>query len=342
MKFTNMRAFEKHIEEAAPNHFSSLYIIIAEDIYQRKMACDALTKALLGNTLNRELALKTLEGEGLSPETLMSELNATSFFVTKSIVLVQNADKLKKSCTTSLEAYFFKNNPLITLVLAAEDINIQTNFYKKGEKAGIILDIAEEKPWEKEKHAVEWIAKKCAKEKKNIATEVCQYIVKTLGPELSSLDQEVEKLFCYVGERQQITIQDVSCICSSNNVETIWQLGEAIFKKQAAIALRISKGLLAVEGSSFFSLIKQIRFQFETDYQVCEILKRCGSSLEVSQQFPYMKGVVLDRHVHMAQHYGMDRFKKGLIKIDEAVVQAKNSSIDLDLLLEMLIIKLAA
>jgi DNA polymerase-3 subunit delta len=339
MKISNLRAFEKHIEGAAPAHFSRLYTIICKDPYLRKTASTKLVDALLAQQQNRSLGLQLLDGDLLTKEALGNELGSMSFFCKDSVVLIENADKLRKPCTEFLEGYFAKPNPAITLVLSATQINGNTNLYKKSEKAGIILDIPEEKPWEKEKIVAEWIRERFASAKKNASHPTAQYMVKLLGTELSLLHQEIEKIICYVGERQEITIPDISITCASVNVETAWQLGESIFKGDVSAALRISKALLN-DGVPFFSLLKQIRHQFETDFQVCGILSNGGSGAEIAQRFPYMKGMVLDRHIQMAQNYGLKKFRNGLIKIDETEVQAKNSSLDTDLMMEMLLIKL--
>jgi DNA polymerase-3 subunit delta len=339
MKITNSRAFQKHIEGALPNHFSQVYLIIAKDAYVRKTAADRLMAAILSNRSNGELACRQLQGDGLPLESILNELNSVSLFSKGSVVSIQEAEKLRKPCMEALEEYFLKPNPSVTLILVASELSANMRLYKKAEKAGIILDVAEEKPWEKEKSVAEWIGERFAAEKRSIPYQACHYMVKMMGTEFAFLDQEIEKIICYAGERQNIAIQDINAVCASTNVETVWQLGEAIFKRDATGALRISKALLA-DGVSFFMLIKQIRHQFETDYQVCGILAEGGAGQEITQRFPYMKGAVLDRHMQMAQNYGMERFRKGLLKIDETEVLAKNSNVDTDLLAEMLMIKL--
>lgn len=52
-----------------------------------------------------------------------------------------------------------------------------------------------------------------------------------------------------------------------------------------------------------------------------------------------MKGTILERHCQVARHYGLERFKGGLLKIDEAELQAKNSFPERKLL-ETLIVRL--
>lgn len=339
MKLTQLRAFEKHIEGAAPKHFSLLYIILGKDPFQRKMAIDQLTLALRKSSSQGSFELQTLDAERLSTRELMQELNAMSLFVVQRAIVVENADKLDKESMTALEHYFEKPNRSIFLILTASSLHHGTNFYKKSEKIGIVLEFPEEKPWEKERSTQEWIVTIVAAEGKSIDSQCCQLLTKLLGTQQELLYNELQKLFCYVGKRTLITQQDISAIVSSIPLDNGWQLGEAIFRRDGAAALQICKSIL-LDDTPFFVLLRQLRTQFQTEIQVCWILTQGGGTSEVSKQFPYMKGSILERHIAFSQGYGMQSFKAGLLKIDEAELQAKNSGLNTDFLAERLMIKL--
>lgn len=339
MKFTNLRAFEKHLEGASSNQFADIYMVIGKERFACKVATDQLLKSLLKDKKNPELLLKSFNGAQCTSDELLTELHSLSFFSEKQIILVDEAEKLPKPVMKALESYFQQPNRSVCLVLSALAINHATNFYKHAEKAGIVLEFPEEKPADREKTLIEWIQTRTEAEKKKIDPKACQHLVKQVGTDMALLHNEFEKLICYIGDRPSITVQDIAAICGSTNQENIWQLGEALFQRNASTALRISKAFLS-DGTSFLPLLRQIRHQFQTEYQVCSIMASGGTTEQISQQFPYMKGFILDRHLRNAQSYGMARFKKGMKAIDEAELTAKNSSMDPDLLAEQLIIQL--
>lgn len=331
MKYSALRAFEKHLEEAAPNHFSSLYALLGKDPFQRKIALERLLRFLQGEKA-------VLDGEGLEIRSLVNQLHSNSLFSRKTVVVLHNSDKLPKPSMEWLEAYFAKTTPDIFLVLTASTLHHGTHFFKKIEKYGVILEFAEEKPWEKEKSSVDWVQAHLSALNKTIDAQTAQALVKQVGTDGETLFQEMEKLVCYVGERRAITVQDVRTICIGVNNENVWQLGEALFRLDAAAALRIGHALLD-EGTALLSLLRQIRTQFQTDLQVSTILAKGGSPADVTALFGYMKGKILEQHCHAARHYGWDRFKSGLLKIDEAELQAKSSYPERQLL-EVLIVRL--
>ncbi|MEI8365626.1 MAG: DNA polymerase III subunit delta [Parachlamydiaceae bacterium] len=339
MKYTNLPAFEKHLEASAPNHYSDIYLILAKEPFVRQRAVEYLSKLVLKGESSPALSLHQFDGEKHNINLILQELETLNFFSKKRVVAAHNVDSFDKNATLKLEAYATSPNKSVCFVATASVINRATTFYKKMEKVGVILDVAEEKPWEREKIVADWLYNEAAKLGKQFSQQLCQLLIKQLGTDQNLLKTELEKLVCFVGERKTISQQDIAAISSAANLDNGWQLGEAIFRRDTIAALRISKGLLD-DGVALIALLRQIRSQFQTEFQVCSILMHGGGAAEVAKEFPYMRGMILDRHVKQSQEYGMHRFKDGLLAIDDAELQAKNGMMDLDFLTERLMIKL--
>lgn len=282
---------------------------------------------------------QSYDGEKLTLNGLMGDLSTGNLFSSKRLVIIHDADKLDKAVTSRLESYFEKPNPDVCLAFSADSLSHSSNFYRKGEKIGIIFEVVEEKPWEKEQSIQTWIAATVTAEGKKITQPASQALVKALGMQQATLYNELQKLICFIGDRSEIQPADIAAVTSSLAVETGWQLGEALFRRDASTALRIAKAILS-DGTPLIVLLRQIRSQFQTEYQVSSILATGGDANAVAKQFPYMKGTILERHLGMARGYGQKRFKKALLAIDNAELKSKNSATDPELLLELTIIKL--
>ncbi len=339
MRYDNLRAFEKHLEGAKLLHFSPLYFIVGKDPYESQQAVNLLLSFLLPSQQVRELALTIFEGPHVEEKELETALYSYSFFVKSRVIWIQQAEKLKKSVQENLEKYFIRPSPSFYLLLSASGWQKNTSFYKTAEKEGIILEFAEIKPWEKEKRLAEWVNRQVADARKLISFQVCQSFVKDIGNDQILLAQELEKLLCYCIDKKEITLQDVEAICSRQQVDSIWQLGEALFRRDAAMALQIAYALL-MEGQVLLPLLRQIRSQFQTEYQICLLLALGKQAQDIAQEFPYMKGNILERHLKQAQQYGLDAFKRGLLALDATEMRAKNSSVDEKILIELLIMQL--
>lgn len=336
MKYSNLRAFEKHLEGASPSHYATLYGILCKDDYLRKEALTILLNHLLRNQSNRDLCTKSFDGDKFNASQFFQELEGMSLFADRRFVILNNCDKITKAHTEKLEKYFVAQNPRTTLILTAATVNRNTNYYKKAEKAGVFLDIPEEKPWERERSIQEWMHRFAATQgNKRIQPPAAEALVKLIGTDHARHHMELEKLFCYVGDRPEITLQDVGACVAGVNVENIWQLSEALFQRQPVNALRIGKALLK-DGTEIIALLRQLRSQFQTEFQICSILANGGTPQHVSAEFPYMNGHILDRHIKQAHSFGMKRFQEAMLLIDSTEMEAKNSAQDPELLFERL------
>ena len=338
VKYNTIRAFEKHLEGAAPNHFSQTYLILGKEAFDCKEALEVLLRRLFPT--HRSQAVSFFEGGSVVAEDILSELNSVSFLAERRGFIIQQADKLKKNVQEALDAYIARPQRSHFLILIAPSLLKTSTFYKKIEKEGIVLDLPECKPWEKEKHLVEWAGKQVTSAHKSISYQACQCLVKSTGTDPSILMQELDKLICFIGDRKEITVQDIYAVCTALDTETIWRLGEAIFRFESRSAVSICNKLL-LDSNALLPLLRQIRSQFQTGYQISTILDGGGGMAEVAQEFSYMKGQILERNISLARQYGSDRYKQGLLAIDDAEMQCKNSQIEDSLLAELLIFKLS-
>ena len=340
MKINNLKAFEKHVKDASPNHLSNVYLIIGKEAFNSKAAARYIIEALLPSHSSHDTALRWFDADKHSVQDLLVELNTLSFLSDRKVIGLHNTDKLSKDALKQLENEFERLPSSFFLLLLASSIASNTTFYKKAEKSGVILEISEMKPWEKERYLIDWVREEITKKGRGVSHQLCHAFVKRVGMDQSQLVQEIEKLLCYIGENKEITINDLHAIVSNSPEESIWELGEAIFSKESSSALRIARSLMSDE-AQLFSLLRQIRYQFQTKYQVLGLYEQSGTA-GVTQEFAYMKGQILDQHLRLAQQYGRERFHKGLLAIDRAEIDAKNSKGSPELILDMLIIKLTS
>lgn len=340
MKYTQLNAFEKHLNAASPHHFADVYVILSKESFERRLGEELLLKFM--HSAFSGLSPVILEGEDVGAQALRTELNTLSFFTPRHLVVIQHVEKLKAAAKEVLDDYLTKPSRKLFLVLSAESLAVNTVLYKKAEKAGVVLELGiGEKSWEKESRMAEWLVSSAASADKKLDSRAAQAMLQQLGVDQALLNQELQKLICYVGERSLITTEDVVTICINVNVETIWQLGEAIFKSEAGSAFRIAKSLLR-QGGALIPLLRQLRTQFQTGLLVSSVLSKGGAPEEISKSLPYLKGSLLQRQIDFSKRYGMARYKKGLIQIDATETLSKNSAVDHELLLDKLLITLTS
>jgi len=334
VKYDHIRLLEKHLE-ASPQARAPIYCIVGKELHEIQEAIQLLIKTLTTSPL----AVSTFDAGQLDESRLWMELDSLSFFVETRVIWIQQIDKLKKSVQEQLEKYLNRPSTSQHLIFSASTLSKQQALYQLADQKGIVLELPEIKLWEKEKKAVEWVTKQATAVRKVMAYPVCQLLVKQVGADYALLSQEMAKLVCYCEDKKEITTQDVQAICSVLHVESIFLLGEAIFQRNATQALQALHTLMT-DGQAALPLIRQVRSQLQTTYQVALLLAQEHSTQDIVQEFPYMKGQILEKQIKYAQNYGLRALQEGLLIIDKTEYQLKNSLADPQLIMELLIIQL--
>ena len=339
MKLNSARAFEKHLEDAYPQHFSNLYLILIKEDDERYLCVKTAETALSRILSNPKMSTLIRPATKWKMGNLLGELQSPGFFDAVRLLIVQEIENYSKEDLDELHEYLKKPNPAVKLVLSSATLSRASNFYKHCEKIGVILELAEEKPWEKEKNVSEWLLHRLKQNNKTWQPEALQTLLRQIGPNKAILEQEVFKLVCYVGDRPSISREDVAAICLTQNVQNTWLFGESLLKKDFKTALEASRGAIS-DGANIIQVMRLLRSQFTTQLQIATILENGMGPAEVISQYPYMKGSLLERNLQIAGQLGSDKLKKGVLEIDKTELLAKNSQEDSQLLADQLIFNL--
>lgn len=271
--------------------------------------------------------------ETFTPNGFLQEVETLPFLSQEKGVVIHELDQVSETGQKTLLKYLEKPSPWISIFLTALDLPATHKIAKLIEKKGKVLRFKDEKPWEKEKRLTNWLIAEAEQEGCSLSREASFTLVR--GVESEMLLQELSKLICYVGENRRINLEDVKTLSLLNSHETIWQLADAIMGKEVLRALKIGKELLE-EGVAIFSLLAHLRSQFSNGID----LLKAAEQGQAAQQFPYLKGNLLEKKLQMLKKQGIERLKQAVILIFDSEIQVKNSSIDSSLLLELLTIKL--
>ena len=77
-----------------------------------------------------------------------------------------------------------------------------------------------------------------------IAPEALQGLLHEQEPDLQTIAQEIDKLCTYVGERQEITLEDVQEVTHTSRLQSIFALSDALGTRQIGPAFTVVERLL--------------------------------------------------------------------------------------------------
>ena len=187
-----------------------------------------------GNVANSGEAFKALK-------KLREALQTLPFFGSAKVVWLQNCNFLgedrvsaAQDLTESLAALAQELKDFswkgVRLLISAGNVDKRRVFYKALDKIGRVESFAgwsaNDKDWADQAEA--WGRKALRERHKEISDEALAELVGRVGPHSRQLDNEVEKLALYVGDRKEIQFKDVAAICTRNKTARAFALGDAL------------------------------------------------------------------------------------------------------------------
>ena len=259
-------------EDIKLGQFKQIYLLYGEEAYLKKQYKDKLTKAILpdGDTVNYAY----YEGKGINPAELIDLAETMPFFAERRLIVIENSGFFK-SATPELADYM-KNMPdTVCFLFVENEVDKRGKMYKAAKDKGRIVEMGRQD----EKTLLYWIAGNVKREGRQIKESTARYLVSKTGTDMENLEKEMEKLFSYTLGRNEITVQDIDDICTTQITNKIFEMVEAVAVKQQKKALNYYYDLLALKEPPMRILYLLAR-QFKL---LLEVKDLCGKGYEKSQ-----------------------------------------------------------
>ncbi|MCP5469941.1 MAG: hypothetical protein H7A36_05495 [Chlamydiales bacterium] len=295
-------------------------LIVGKEEKEQALFCLSLENA---KRFNKEL---------FDPKVFIEEFESSSFLAKERVIVVEELEKFSASALECLVHACERPCPGCQLVLVGESA---TPTFMKGVE--LVLKLATKRPYERENDLAAALVARAKSEGVMLTPDVAHIWVKSFGAEAALLERELDKMLCYVGYQGEITLASVREFSITLPHLTLWQLGDAIFARSRSEAWKVLHTLLE-EGGSIYQILSHLRTQFETGIRILAANKR-GS---LTQEFPYLKGGLVQKKVSLLSSFGVRRLKQGLCHLFDTELHAKSQNISPDLLLEPLLVKITA
>lgn len=322
MKFNHLEAFEKHLKTADPAHLSSIYLIADSDEYIQKKLAKKLKQ--------ENESWYFWKGDELSLREFKEATLGVSMFSDRSTYCIIGVDKLIKGVQQALLEHLKAPIRSQRFILTAS--SLPKELAALVAKEGVIVDLTGEKPWDRDRRLAGEIVQKFAREKIRASLVIAEQMVKTLGSDSALIDQEVEKLICFLQGKLELTRQDLDII-GNHTQNTIFKVGQYLLDKQL-------KEALTVVHEQQFPLV-MIIYSLRSMIQRCFRIKALPQNL-YEETFPQLRGSLLEKNVQLSMKYSEQQFKRMLQILFETELLMKSQGISEEFLISQLLMKLGA
>jgi DNA polymerase-3 subunit delta len=182
-----------------------------------------------------------------------------------------------------------------------------------------------------------WIHKRARAKGANLSTEATKLLAILVGTDLRLLDQEIEKLQLYAGERQ-ITTEDVRALVSRARQESIFDLVDCVGRRETGRALRLLHRMLD-DGEAALYLLAMLARQVRILLQVKDLQGRGLGKSEMASQLklhPY----VVEKGMAQAWNFGVPQLEAAHHELVETDWAIKTGRLDDVTALDLLVVNL--
>jgi DNA polymerase-3 subunit delta len=306
---------------------------------------------LLDRTLSskeRGMNLHTFSGEEHNCLEIAQAAQTLPMFSRYRFVLVKAADSIDEEKMAPLLKYIENPSPSTCLVLCAQTLGPWKKVRSQIEKAGKIV----ESPRLKGKALISWMKDTMAEKGKKLSEEGAAYLVEVVGDHLHPLENALEQVYLSVGEKKTIELSDIGGIVSEVKNSTIFDLTDAIGRRDVEKALGILEQVLeskAVpfkkeeEASKMGDPIPLLLSMMARQYRLIWRVKKMASGyngMDETAKALRMSPWVVKNLVSQGKSFSESSLREGILKCHRTDLAIKRSRGPKNLLMEKLVIDL--
>lgn len=236
---TSIPSILEAVKEIKKGKLKPLYYLSGEDTFGIESAYNLLEEKiipLLTSDFDREI----FYSENKTLPEILNSASAFPFGSSKKFVIVKESEKIKDKKSLLNYAESPPEFTILVFLHYGKISNPDSQVYKKLIDKGFLFESKELKG----KNLVHWVIDYTESKGKNLTEENAQLLIDTAGGNRNLLEAQIEKIFIYLGERREIDYKVISEVTSAIKEYSIFDLQNALSKKDKPNALKVAMKLI--------------------------------------------------------------------------------------------------
>ena len=285
-----MRSFaasDRFVAEVKARRLAPGYVFIGDEAFFRKRCREAILQHLVPAEV-RELSLYELDLADVELQQVLDQARTPSLMAPLQVFFIRGVKSLygrgKHDAEFAAIKNYFKNpNPDAILIFVADHVSIPADvrrmeltdrerYERIRETLGEYCTVLEFAHVE-ENDAVKWALATADAEGVKLDSDAARELVDSLGADMMMVDNELEKLILFVGEKKRITLGEVETMVLAAKQRSFYELTDAISSRDRARALGVLDAILSA-GDGDEAAIGHVYMLSRTFRQMLVILER--------------------------------------------------------------------
>ncbi|SDM83153.1 DNA polymerase III, delta subunit [Fictibacillus solisalsi] len=337
----SISALQKNLKQ---NQFAPYYVLYGTESYIIEQAISSIVKYAL-NDEDKDFNYSAYDYQETPVQAVMEDAETLPFMGDRRVVVIKNAlfltgakDKSKVEHDLSTVERYIQDPAdftILVFVVPAEKLDERKKIVKTLKKNGEVLSAS---PLSGDS-AIEWIKDRAMQQGVFIDADAAQYLSSKVSNELMALVQEMDKLALYVGEGNTISIEVIDQLVPRTLEDNIFSLIDDIVHKKIDVALRTFYDLMK-QNEEPIKILSLMARQFRIIFGVKELFAKGYGEKQIAgvlKLHPYAVKLAS----RQARMFDEQELFTLLDRIAEADYEMKTGKMDKQLILELIMLKMA-
>lgn len=309
-----------------------VYYFFGEETYLIQSVLNELQKICLGEGPS-DFNYDVFYYSEIHAQQILDTAETLPMFSPKRLVVVKQINELKAKDQEVLLRLVEDPIDTTCVVLIGKKIDARKKFFKQLIDQNAAIKFDPPPPAE----VPSWVQKMTSDLGLKIQREAQDLLIQMVGNSLTDMENEIQKLSQYVGDKKEITTNDVKSVVSRHRMESVFDLTKSIAEQDRARSLYFLAHLLE-QGESELGILALISRHVRILNLVKEGIKEGLTSSQLASRVgvpPYYVG----QYIQQARYWSEDRLEnlhRALLLTDKAL---KSSPVSTSIWLENFVLK---
>jgi len=282
---------------------------------------------------DNDFAYQVIRGDEASGAAILDAARTLPMLASQQLIIVRQADALSAEDQSALLRYIEDPTPTTCLVLVATKIDKRLKLYSRASKLGFVHEASAIT----ERELSGWLATRSRDYGLSLSAQTAHMLGEATGTDPATIEDALERLSLYVGERKVVTVRDIEAVVTASRIHSIFELTDALGRRDAAGALRTLANMLQNREAPL-RILATLATHMRRLLQAAELGERIPH-FELASELgvpPFIARKVSDQ----ARKFNVRELRQALQRLAATDLELKGSKRPDDLIMEEMILEL--
>ncbi|HEY2743759.1 MAG TPA: DNA polymerase III subunit delta [Polyangia bacterium] len=253
-----------------------LYFLYGKERYLLDRAVDLLRARVL-DPRTKDFNYELFYGKDAGAARIAQAARTLPMMARRRLILVRDADEMKADELAGLSSYVSDPAPETCMVFVAEKADQRLKFFSAFKKHGTLVKLD---PLY-ERQLPDFVRGEARARGVTIAPDAVTMMVDEIGAELGQLADAVERLAIFIGDRKEVSAEDVEKVVATTRQRSVFELANAVGAGDRARALAVLSSMLGARESGV-RIVAMLARHLRQLWITSELLQRTRDKFEIA------------------------------------------------------------